>query len=71
MFKNFMVVVSRTKSFATVEMKEAVTEWQAQLTKVGVGGNLFPWTWCTSFSSQALTPMQHVYGSDLILSILK
>lgn len=36
-FKNFMVVVGRTKSFATVEMKEAVAEWEAQLRKVGRG----------------------------------
>ncbi|CAN0439008.1 unnamed protein product, partial [Hapterophycus canaliculatus] len=32
-FDNFKVVVSRTKSFATVEMKEAVAEWEAQLSK--------------------------------------
>lgn len=36
-FSNFMAVVSRTKSFATAEMKEAVTEWQTQLSKVGEG----------------------------------
>ncbi|CAM9236529.1 unnamed protein product [Pylaiella littoralis] len=37
-FKNFMAVVSRTKSFATLEMKEAVTEWQSQLSKYHEGG---------------------------------
>lgn len=36
-FNNFKVVVSRTKSFATVEMKEAVAEWEAQLRKVRRG----------------------------------
>lgn len=46
-FKNFMVVVGRTKSFATVEMKEAVAEWETQLRKVwgregrGRGGRFF------------------------------
>lgn len=41
-FNNFKVVVARTKSFATVEMKEAVAEWEAQLRKVreGGGGNV-------------------------------
>ncbi|CAM9483812.1 unnamed protein product [Scytosiphon promiscuus] len=37
-FNNFKVVVSRTKSFATVEMKEAVAEWEAQLRKHHEGG---------------------------------
>eukprot|EP00903_Cladosiphon_okamuranus_P005553 g5529.t1 len=37
-FNNFKVVVGRTKSFATVEMKEAVSEWEAQLRKFHEGG---------------------------------
>lgn len=36
-FNNFKTVVLRTKSFATLEMKEAVAEWEAQLRKVGRG----------------------------------
>lgn len=36
-FNNFKTVVSRTKSFATLEMKEAVAEWEAQLRKVRGG----------------------------------
>lgn len=46
-FNNFKAVVSRTKSFATVEMKEAVAEWEAQLRKVtersGGGGGAMLW----------------------------
>ncbi|CBN77248.1 conserved unknown protein [Ectocarpus siliculosus] len=37
-FNNFKTVVLRTKSFATLEMKEAVAEWEAQLRKYHEGG---------------------------------